>query len=264
MSAFTSNPKLGEAVRLEALHDGQLWRVHLDRPKSNVLDATMIAGLDALFSCARDEPQLKLITIEGRGDHFSFGASVEEHMPDRCGAMLRSLHAMFSKLHDAHVPVHAAVRGYCLGAGLELAAFCHRVYASPEARLGQPEVKLGVFAPVASAILGGRVGRGVAEDLCLSGRDLEAPEAYRLGLVDELADDPFEAAERYFLEHYAPLSASSLRLATRAVRAEFGCRIRQRIADLEGLYLTDLIATHDAIEGLTAFLEKREPRWTDA
>jgi cyclohexa-1,5-dienecarbonyl-CoA hydratase len=264
MNAFTSNPKIGDALSLESLHGGQLWRVHLDRPKANALDAAMIAGLDALFACARDEPQLKLITIEGRGAHFSFGASAEEHMPDRCGAMLRSLHAMFAKLHEAHVPVHAVVRGYCLGAGLELAAFCHRIYASHDARLGQPEVKLGVFAPVASAILGGRVGRGVAEDLCLSGRDLEAGEAHRLGLVDELANEPFEAAERYFLEYYAPLSASSLRLATRAVRAEFGCRIRQRIADLEGLYLGELMGTHDAIEGLTAFMEKREPHWSDA
>lgn len=264
MSAFTSNPKLGEAVSLEQLHDGRLWRVFLDRPKANVLDTAMVAGLDALFACARDEPHLKLITIEGRGDHFSFGASVEEHMPDRSGARLHSLHAMYSKFHDAHVPVHAILRGYCLGTGLELAAFCHRVYASPSARLGQPEVKLGVFAPVASAILAGRVGRGVAEDLCLSGRELDAREAYRLGLVDEISEDPFLAAELYFRDHLSPLSASSLRLATRAVRAEFGCRIRQRIADLEGLYLGDLMATHDAIEGLTAFMEKREPEWTDA
>ncbi|MCB9913588.1 MAG: cyclohexa-1,5-dienecarbonyl-CoA hydratase [Planctomycetes bacterium] len=264
MNSFTQHPKLGAALALEPLYEGRVWRVFLDRPKANVIDAEMIAGLDALFTCAAHEPKLKLVTLEGRGDHFSFGASVEEHMPGQCGAMLRSLHGMLVRLHEAHVPVHAVVRGYCLGAGLELAAFAHRIFACPKATLGQPEIQLGVFAPVATAILEGRVGRGAAEDLCLSGRNMDAAEAFRVGLVDDLEEDPWAACAAYYEAHLAPRSASSLRLAVRALRAEFGCRFRQRIADLEQLYLGELMSTHDAVEGLTAFLEKRQPVWTDA
>ncbi len=264
MNSFTSHPKLGDKLSLEALHDGQLWRVTLDSPKANILDAEMIAGLDALFTCARDEKHLKLITIEGRGNHYCFGASVEEHMPGQCDAMLKGLHGMLGKLHDCHISVHSLVSGFCLGAGLELAAFCHRIYACPKATLGQPEIQLGVFAPVASAILEGRVGRGAAEDLCLSGRNYDAQEAYRVGLVDQLCEDPWQAAEAYFEAHLAPRSASSLRLAVRAMRAEFGTRFRKRIADLEHLYLDELMATRDAVEGLTAFTEKRKPDWRDA
>lgn len=264
MNSFTSHPKLGESLSLEPLHDGRVWRVFLDQPKANILDARMIEGLDALFTCARDERHLKLITIEGRGDHFCFGASVEEHLPGQCKKMLDGLHTMLGKLHDSHVSVHAIVDGYCLGAGLELASFCHRIFASPGATLGQPEIQLGVFAPVATAILEGRVGRGAAEDLCLSGRNLDAIEAHRIGLVDELAADPFAACESYYEAHLAPRSASSLRLAVRALRSEFGTHFRQRIAGLERLYLDELMHTYDVVEGLTAFTEKRKPNWRDA
>jgi cyclohexa-1,5-dienecarbonyl-CoA hydratase len=254
---------LGAALRLEPGYDGQLWRVFLDRPKGNVLDSEMIAGLHALFERARDEQHLKLVTIEGAGKHFSFGASIEEHLPERCSDMLEQMHAMFLALHESHVLCHALVRGQCLGGGLELAAFCHRVYAEPGASLGQPEIMLGVFAPVASAILPDRIGRGNAEDLCLSGRIIDAAEALHMGLVDELDADPWQAACDYFEAHLRPRSASSLRYAVRAMRSDFGARFRRRIRDLEHIYLDELMTSCDAEEGLTAFLEKREPDWRD-
>ena len=255
-------PLVGKsALSLEARFEGQLWRVRLDRPKANIIDSEMIAALDALFERAAEAPSLKLITIEGEGKHFSFGASVEEHLPERCASMLKELHSMLIRLNDSHVVCHALVRGQCLGAGLELASFCHRIIASPEAQLGQPEIKLGVFAPVASAILAERVGRGAAEDLCLSGRSLSAQEAQRLGLVDEIAQDPWEAARAYFEQHLAPSSASSLRHAVRALRADFSQNFQRRIAQLELLYLEELMGSQDALEGLTAFIEKRRPQW---
>jgi cyclohexa-1,5-dienecarbonyl-CoA hydratase len=251
-------------VRLEQLEEGAVWRVVLATPKANILDMEKTEQLCSIFDRARHEKQLKAIVIEGQGPHFSFGASVEEHLPDKVEAMLRGFHRLFHVMLEASVPTLAVVRGQCLGGGLELVSFCNRIFASPDAKLGQPEMMLGVFAPVASVVLSERIGRGRAEDLCLSGRSLTAEQALATGLVDEIADDPGEAALAYVREHLLPKSASSLRMAVRAVRVGFAQRFKGELAAVERLYLDELMATADANEGLAAFIEKRKPSWSDA
>jgi cyclohexa-1,5-dienecarbonyl-CoA hydratase len=160
--------------------------------------------------------------------------------------------------------VLAAVRGQCLGGGLELVSLCHRVFAARDARLGQPEIVLGVFAPVASLLLADRVGRGAADDLCLSGRSVTADEALAMRLVDEVVDgDPAEAALGWARTHLLPKSASSLRYAVRASRAEQRARLATELPRLERLYLDGLMSTADAIEGLQAFVERRPAVWRD-
>jgi cyclohexa-1,5-dienecarbonyl-CoA hydratase len=249
---------------VEPLENGAVWRVMLATPKANILDMEKSEMLCSIFSRARDDRHLKAIVVEGEGPHFSFGASVEEHLPGTCEAMIRGFHRLFGLMLEAQVTTLAAVRGQCLGGGLELAAFANRVIAAPGARLGQPEIVLGVFAPVASVILAERVGRGRAEDLCLSGRSLTAEEGLRIGLVDEVADDPGQAALDYVRKYLLPRSASSLRLALGAVRTGFAARFRRELTEVERLYLDDLMKTRDAEEGLRAFIEKREPKWSDA
>jgi cyclohexa-1,5-dienecarbonyl-CoA hydratase len=175
--------------------------------------------------------------------------------------MLETFHGLFAKIAAAAVPVLAAVRGQCLGGGLELAAFCHRVFAAPDSSLGQPEIKLGVIAPVASALLPERVGRGTADELLLTGRSLTGSEAVRCGLVDAVADDPEAAALAFARENLLQHSPSSLRFAARAARDDFHDRFFATLRRLERLYLDELMATRDAVEGITAFLEKRPPTW---
>lgn len=251
-------------VKVELLDGGAIWHVRLATPKANVLDREKVTFLANLYSTAANSPGLKAIVIEGEGPHFSFGASVAEHLPGQYEAMLEGFHGMFYRMLESATVTLAVVRGQCLGGGLELAAFCHRLFASPDARLGQPEIVLGVFAPVASVILSGRVGRGHAEDLLLSGRTLPAEEAARIGLVDELSPDPLAAALDYARRHLLPRSASSLRLACHAARAAFAESFRVELGRLEQLYSGKLMQTADAVEGLTAFIEKREARWRDA
>jgi len=253
-----------QIVRIEKLEEGQVWRILLNTPKANILDGAKCTELTRLFEEAASTPELKAMVVEGEGPHFSFGASVPEHLPGKYEAMLHGFHGMFYKILDCHVPLLAVVRGQCLGGGLELVMVCHRIFASPEAKMGQPEIVLGVIPPVASVALTDRVGRGWTEDLCLSGRSIDAETAHRIGLVDELSDDPWEAALAYINEHLLPKSASSLRHAVRAVRTGYAKRFRKELAKVEKQYIKELMQTEDAQEGLNAFMEKRKPEWTNS
>jgi cyclohexa-1,5-dienecarbonyl-CoA hydratase len=135
------------------------------------------------------------------------------------------------------------------------------LFAAPDAKLGQPEIKLAVFAPAASCLLPERIGQAKAEDLLFSGRSMSADEALATGLIDSLADDPEEAALAYFDKHLASYSASTLRFAVVAARHEYRQRMIAKLERVESLYLDELMETHDAVEGLSAFLEKRPAKW---
>jgi cyclohexa-1,5-dienecarbonyl-CoA hydratase len=244
--------------------DGAVWRVELAAAPANVLDLAMIEQLSEFFREAAAAPSLKAVVISGQGKHFSYGASVAEHQPEQVARMLTSFNELFRCMSAASVPVLAVVRGRCLGGGLELAAFCQRVFAAPDAILGQPEIVLGVFAPAASVILPRRVGQRHADDLLLSGRTVDGHTALAMGLVDEVCLDPGAAATQWLEGHLLPHSASSLRHATRAARHEFTSAFESAVEDLTHLYLDELMQTADAVEGIRAFLEKRTPRWSDS
>jgi cyclohexa-1,5-dienecarbonyl-CoA hydratase len=264
MSATGQWPPADGPVRLHALEGGALWRIELATPKANILDLQKIELLGSMFDRARDERTLKAVLIGAAGPHFSFGASVEEHLPGRYEAMIPAFGRLFLRMLDSAVVTLAAVRGQCLGGGLELVSFCQRIFAAPDAKLGQPEIALGVFAPLASILLPQRVGRGAAEELCLSGRSLDTDEALRCGLVDHVSEDPDEAALAYARRHLLPRSASSLRLAVRALRDGYARHFRAELERVERLYIDELMRTRDAHEGLAAFLEKRAPAWSDS
>ncbi len=265
MTAATPGPLPGEGpVRVETREEGALWRVLLATPKTNILDLEKIRLLTGIFDRARGDRGLKAIILEGEGGHFCFGADVAEHMPGQFETMIPAFGAMFRSMLDASVVILAAVRGQCLGGGLELASLCHRVFASPEAKLGQPEILLGVFPPVASVALAGRVGRSRAEDLCLSGRIIHTDEAERIGLVDEIAADPHDAALAYARQYLLPRSASSLRLGVRALHHGFARSFLDELEAVERIYIEELMTTHDAVEGLEAFLQKRKPSWSNS
>ena len=241
--------------------DGALLRLRLARPKANLIDAQMIAALSAAFHSYRSNAKLLAALIDHEGPHFSFGASVEEHLPAQCEQMLRGLHALLGSMLDWPRPILVAIGGQCLGGGLELALAGSLLFAAPEARLGQPEMKLGVFAPAASVLLPLRIGAARAEDLLYSGRAIDAPTALAWGLVNDVGPEPASRALEYFGKHLADKSAASMALAVRAAREPFAELARARLDDVEALYLEKLMPTRDANEGLRAFIEKRQPRW---
>jgi cyclohexa-1,5-dienecarbonyl-CoA hydratase len=241
--------------------DGTLLRLRLARPKANIVDAAMIAALQAALEEYQDAKALRAVLLDHEGPHFSFGASVEEHMPNCCADMLHSLHTLVRSMVNCPLPLLVAIKGQCLGGGLEVAASGSMLFAAPDAKLGQPEIKLAVFAPAASCLLPERIGQAKAEDLLYSGRSMGAEESLATGLIDCLADDPEAAALEYFDKHLATVSASTLRLAVQAAREEYRQRVIAKLERVEKLYLSGLMKTHDAVEGLTAFLEKRPAQW---
>jgi cyclohexa-1,5-dienecarbonyl-CoA hydratase len=238
-----------------------LLRLRLARPKANIVDAAMIAALARAFAEHREPGRLRAAMIDAEGPHFSFGASVEEHLPDRCAAMLKGLHALLVAMLEWPRPILVAVQGQCLGGGLEFALAGTLIFASRDAQLGQPEIRLGVFAPAASCLLPARLARPAAEDLLLSARSIGAEEALRIGLVQHVSDSAQDAALAYFDQHLAAKSAVALGYAVRAARETLVPEVRRRLAAVEALYLDGLMATRDANEGLAAFLAKRQPVW---
>ncbi len=252
-----------EKVRLEFTHDERVARISLACPKANILDRTMIRELDVAFSeCA--SRSLNAIVIAADGPHFSFGASVEEHLPEQISGTLQALHGLLRRICNAPAPVIAAVHGQCLGGGLELVLACDLIIADATAQFGSPEIKLGVFAPAASALLPVRVGQAPAARLLLTGASISAEEAAGYGLVAKLASELDSVVNQFIEIELLPRSTSSLNFACQATRLTVHRALDEDLPRLEHLYISELMATHDAVEGVRAFLEKRSPRWSSA
>ena len=242
--------------------EGRLLRLSLSRPKANLIDAAMIAALDQALSEHLANPGVSAVVLDAEGPHFSFGASVEEHLPAQCAAMLRHIHGLIRRMLEAPVPILVAVRGQCLGGGLEVALAGHLLFVTADATLAQPEMKLGVFAPAASCLLPELVGPQRALDLLVSGRGVTGTQAVAMGIAHEATSDPTRAAIAYFDEHLKTKSGSSLRYAVKAARLDYVARVKAKLEAVERLYLDGLMTTHDAVEGLEAFIAKRAAQWT--
>jgi cyclohexa-1,5-dienecarbonyl-CoA hydratase len=252
-------------LRSQWLDDRRIAVATLARPKANIIDAKMCAALSDALDAAIAEPKCRALILHHEGPHFSFGASVEEHRPEVCASMLTTFHAMILRFVASPLPILVACRGQCLGGGLELLLTAHLVFASSDASFGMPEIKLGVFAPAGSVLLPLRMRPAQACAMLLSGANVDAQQALSAGLIDAMELDPYEGALAYVRTHFLQKSASSLRFATRAARACYLQSIQQGLAQVETLYLGEdgVMKTHDAVEGIAAFLEKRPAQWKD-
>ena len=253
-----------EKIKVSYSHNGAVARVILDDGKGNILDSAMMNDLMAAFAGFKDRNDLKLITFEGAGKHFSFGASVEEHQKEKAGEMIHSFHQVFMTMKDLAVPTLARISGQCLGGGMELAIMCNFLMADKTAKLSQPEIVLGVFPPPASLILVEKIGLAKAEELILTGKIITAEEGRMIGLIAEVFNDKaeLEAGVNTFVEqHILNRSASSLKFAVKAVRVRLNKVLSEYLPVLEQLYVNELMNTGDANEGINSFLEKRKPVW---
>lgn len=249
-------------ARLEFAHEERVARITLAAPKANILDRAMIAELDAAFASLAAR-QLHAIVLGADGPHFSFGASVKEHLPDKIADTLAALHGLLRRVAEAPAPVIAAVNGQCLGGGFELVLACDLILAAESAQFGCPEIKLGVFPPAASALLPARVSQAIAARLLLTGEAVSGEQAGTLGLAARVAHDISvgDALEEWLAAEFLPRSPAALKYAAQAVRGPVRHALDQDLPRLEQLYLHELLSTPDAVEGIKAFLEKRPAKW---
>lgn len=254
------------AVTVALSADRSRAALRLFHPTGNIVTAEMIGALRAAIESASQEPHLKLITIGGEGADFSYGASIPEHVPDQISRVLPLMHRLIEDLLDAPAPTAAVVRGRCLGGGFEIALACDFIFAADGAVFGLPEIALGVFPPAAAALLPARVGTSLATRAILTGESRAASAWLTSGLIDFVAPawDLDQEVDRWFDRHLAPKSAAALRHAAAAARAGLLAHVRATLPDLERLYLEDLMQTHDAVEGVRAFMERRPPAWKDS
>ena len=252
-------------LRVESMLGGTIVRMHLDAPKANILDARMYTELRSAFLAAGQRRGLRAVVLGAEGPHFSFGASIEEHLPDHIETSLRQLREVLDAMTALRAPTIAAIHGQCLGGGFELALGCDLVIAEADAQLGCPEIKLGVFAPAASVLLPLRVGEGPACDLLLTGRSCSAEEVMRFGLVNRVAAHGKleEALQSWLREDFLPRSPAALRHAALMARRARRRAIVDELPMVERHYLHELLRESDANEGIRAFLEKRAPRWSE-
>jgi len=234
-------------------------------PTGNIITNELIGQLQVALDDLRRSPSLRLIMIEGKGRDFSFGASIPEHAPGTIEASLPLFHALILDLLAMPVATAAVVRGRCLGGGFEIALACDFILSASDATFTLPEIKLGVFAPVASVLLPKRVGLAAATSALLTGTSRTAEEWQALGLIalTAPAEELPVAIDRWFRETLGAHSAEALRHAVRAIRAPLVDAAAREIPEIEKLYLNDAMRSHDAAEGIHAFLEKRPPRWRD-
>jgi cyclohexa-1,5-dienecarbonyl-CoA hydratase len=250
-------------VKLE-IADG-LATITLDRPPVNVLNMVMMAELNGVLETVLSGEDTAALLIRASGKAFSAGVDVADHSADRVGEMIRLFHGIFRKLAKTDALTIAAVHGAALGGGCELACFCDIVLASDRAKFGQPEVQVGVFPPVAAAMFPSQIGLKKAIELVALGATIDAAEAHRIGLVNQVFPAAeFDSGVEGFIEGVRRLSRPVVRLAKRATTHAAREHILAQLERAERLYLDELMQLSDAHEGITAFLEKRAPQWKHA
>ena len=245
------------------LADG-LLTITLKRAPHNILHIAMLEELNHALDLAVRDGSVRLLLLTGAGERcFSAGVDVLDHTPERVSEMLSAFHGAIRQLRDFPLPTVAALNGSALGGGCELVLACDMAVAVEDAQLGQPEIKLGVFAPVASILLPQLLPPARAMEMLLGGASLGAQEALGLGLLNRVfARADFVAETLAFILPYLQLSRAAVLQGKQAIRSAAGQPFEEALASLEQRYLNELMATADAQEGIKAFLEKRAPQWT--
>ncbi|MEQ9435699.1 enoyl-CoA hydratase-related protein [Hyphomonas sp.] len=247
-------------------HTGRVALVTLNRPDSlNALNAETMAEIAALFAELDRHPDVAVTVLTGEGRAFAAGADIKEMQPQGFSDMyMQDYFAGWDRFAASRKPIIAAVNGFALGGGCELAMMCDLIIASDKAKFGQPEIKLGVTPGMGGSIrLTKAVGKAKAMDMVLTGRMIDAAEADRIGLIsrvvphDSLMDEAMKAANE-IASYSLPSLMAAKEMVGRALELPTteGVRFERRL--FQGLF-----GTKDQKEGMTAFTEKRTPEFKD-
>ena len=258
----TQRLKLEEFQNVRYKVDGALARLTLDRPEHNLLNEAMLRELASGIDWAGEDEAVKLLVIDSACKTFSGGIDVGEYTTQRVFQMVDAFHRAFLGMVDVGKPVMVVVDGPAIGGGSELAAFGDIVVATPRARFAQPEIKLGVFPPLAATIFPQIVGPRLAMELVLTGEPISAERARDLGLVSRLV--PEDQLQKVVADMIAQITAQSgavLRMAKKAIIGGVGLSLQEGLRVSMDIFLNELYKLEDSQEGLRALVEKRKPQW---
>ena len=238
-------------------------RIALHHPPLNVIDLPMMEELAQSLVEIEARADVSMIILSGDGKAFSVGVDVAAHTPDKVEEMLTKFHAVIRALVATKKVTIAAVHGHCLGGGAELAMVCAMVYSTESGMWGFPEIKLGCYPPVACTALAALVGQKRAAELILTGKTISGKEAAEIRLANRaVPEGELDQAVEESIDHLRKLSPPALGLAKKASYAWDSMHFDKGLARAERIYFDELMKTSDAQEGIRAFIEKREPRWT--
>lgn len=242
---------------------GEAAFLTINRPPVNILDiATMEEINDALDSLI-GTTEVKVLVISGTGEKaFSAGVDVSDHTQDKVGKMLEVFHGIFRRMSQLDQVTVAAIKGLTLGGGCEVAIFCDTIIAAENVKIGQPEIKLAVFPPIALLVLPRLVGLKKASELLLSGKIIDAKEAERIGLVNKVIPlETFESGIQEFIQPFLDLSFIGIKYSKKGINLGMETNFADGLEKIEKIYRDELMSSEDAHEGLKSFLEKRKPVW---
>jgi cyclohexa-1,5-dienecarbonyl-CoA hydratase len=253
---------MSELKHLKFEKSDAVARITLDRPKFNMMNIEMMNELNGLFETLIQDDDLKCIVLYAEGKHFCTGVEVADHKPDKVDDMMAVFNRIFELTEQIEVPIVAAVQGYCLGGGMELAIACDVIVAAKGAQFGQPEIKVGFFPPYAAMRLPQLVGPARAIEICTTGKFYSAEEAQLMGMVGYVAeDDRLGETTDKIVKEIQTSSPLIIRLNKRAVRQHLGLAFKPALAGVSDLFLNTLMKTEDTQEGIASYEEKRKPVW---
>jgi len=252
------------SIQTESL--GSVLTITLNTPPLNIIDIAMIEEINRALRQAETDPTLQLIVFRGAGPKgFSAGASVQDHTPERARELIPKFGDIFRQLAVTDKITLAAVHGFCLGGGFELATMCDLVLATENATFGQPEIKLGQLAPVGVILLPHLIGYRKAAELIFTGATITARQAEAIGLVNRVvANDQLSTAVENLVGQMTALSRAILRHTKSFLRRTSGLPFLELLNESESLFFDSVAQAADSKEGIYAFLEKRAPRWSHA
>lgn len=237
--------------------------ITLNTPPSNWLTILMMREINEVLAELKKDPSVQLLIFDHAGEKaFCDGVDVADHTEDKVDEMIEVFHRMFRNLAEMDITTVAVVNGRSLGGGCELMAFCDIVVASEKARIGQPEIAVGVFPPVAAAWFPKIIGLQKTYELLLTGKVISAKEAQAIGLVTAvLPVENFKEEVDKYLADFLNKSRPVAIWTKRAIKAGLSLDFLQALKASEIIYLKGCMSTDDAKEGITAFMEKRKAVW---
>jgi cyclohexa-1,5-dienecarbonyl-CoA hydratase len=235
----------------------------INRPPLNILNIPTMEEINDALSSFAGNKDVKALVISGSGEKaFSAGVDVVDHTEDKVEKMVQVFHDVFRNLSKLDQVTVAALKGMALGGGCEIAIFCDLIFAADNLKIGQPEIKLCVFPPIALLMLPRLVGLKKASELLLTGKIIEAQEAEQIGLINKVVPlASFDSELQSFIQPFTELSLVGLGYSKKGINLGLETNFLEGLDKLEKIYLEELMTSEDAHEGLKAFMEKRKPLW---